>query len=255
MIFPFLEKQKKRFPFLNKQKEKTRGPVLKVDLHSHLIPGIDDGAQSMEDSLTLLRGMEALGYEKVITTPHIMIDVYRNTPKIIKEGLASLKEAAKAEGIQVEIEAGAEYYMDEGFYTHLHSGEVMSIENKYLLFETSYISKPLQIEEMIFEISAAGYIPLMAHPERYRYVTDPKKEYGRFKDLGVLLQVDLNSFGGYYGQSAKKNIEFLSKHGMIDFMGSDLHHKKHMAALSDVFMSDAYSDAFIHNTILNDTLL
>lgn len=255
MIFPFLEKQKTRFPFLNKQKDKTRGPVLKVDLHSHLIPGIDDGAQCMEDSLTLLRGMEAMGYEKVITTPHIMIDAYRNTPKIIKEGLHALREAAKAEGIQVEIEAGAEYYLDEGFYDHLHSGEVMSIGNKYLLFETSYISKPLQIEEMIFEISVAGYIPLMAHPERYRYVTDPKKEYERFKELGVLLQVDLNSFSGYYGKSAKKNVDFLSKHGMIDFMGSDMHHTRHMEALSDVFMLDAYSDAFTHNTILNNELI
>ncbi len=255
MISPFVEELKKRFPFLDRQKEKIRGPVLKVDIHSHFIPGIDDGAQSMEDSLTLLRGMEALGYKKVITTPHIMIDAYRNTPKIIKKGLRALREAAKAEGIQVEIEAGAEYYLDEGFYDHLHSGEVMSIQNKYLLFETSYISKPLQLEEMIFEISAAGYIPLMAHPERYRYVTDPKKEYGRFKELGVLFQVDLNSFGGYYGKSAKKNIDFLSKHGMIDFMGSDMHHKKHMEALSDVFMSDAYSDAFKHNTVQNDALI
>ncbi len=241
--------------FFKKQKEKTRGPVLRVDLHSHLIPGIDDGAQCMEDSLTLLREMEALGYEKVITTPHIMIDTYRNTPKIIKEGLYSLRGEAKAEGIKVEIKAGAEYYLDEGFYDHLHSGEVMSIQNKYLLFETSYISKPLQIEEMIFEISAAGYVPLMAHPERYRYVTDPKKEYERFKELGVLFQVDLNSFGGYYGINAKKNVDFLSKHGMIDFMGSDVHNTKHIAALSDVFMLDAYSDAFIHNRILNDTLI
>ena len=243
------------FPFWKKEKEKTRGPVLNVDIHSHLIPGIDDGSQNMEDSLTLLRGMEALGYEKVITTPHIMVDTYRNTPKIIKAGLLSLREAAKAEGIQVEIEAGAEYYLDEGFYDHLNSGEVMSIQDKYLLFETSYISKPLQIEEMIFEISAAGYIPIMAHPERYRYVTDPKKEYGRFKELGVLLQIDLNSFGGYYGTSAKKNVDFLSKHGMIDFMGSDVHHKKHMAALSDVFMSDAYSDVFTRNRILNYELI
>ena len=251
----FLEKQKIILPFLKKQKEKTRGPVLKLDLHSHFIPGIDDGSQSMEESLTLLRGMEALGYEKVITTPHIMIDAYRNTPKIIKEGLLSLREAAKAEGIQVEIEAGAEYYLDEGFYDHLHSGEVMSINNKYLLFETSYVSKPLQLEEMIFEISAAGYIPLMAHPERYRYVSDPAKEYGRFKELGVLFQVDLNSFGGHYGRSAKKNIDFLSKHGMIDFLGSDVHHKKHVESLSDIFMSEAYGNVFTKNTILNDDLV
>ncbi len=242
------------FPFFKKQKEKKRGPVLKVDLHSHFIPGIDDGSQSMEESLSLLRGMEALGYEKVITTPHIMVDVYRNTPTIIKEGLASLRKAAKAEGIKLEIEAAAEYYLDEGFYDHLHSGEVMSINNKYLLFETSYASKPLQIEEMIFEISAAGYVPLMAHPERYRYVKDPLKEYGRFKELGVLLQLDLNSLGGHYGRDAQKKAEILSEKGMIDFLGSDVHHLKQTKFLDEVFNGENYAKVWDKNTILNHTL-
>lgn len=242
------------FSFFKKRKERKRGPVLKVDLHSHFIPGIDDGSQSMEESLSLLKGMEALGYEKVITTPHIMVDVYRNTPKIIKEGLLSLKQAAKAEGIKIEIEAAAEYYLDEGFYDHLHSGEVMSIDNKYLLFETSYVSKPLQIEEMIFEIAAAGYIPLMAHPERYRYVKDPLKEYSRFKELGVLFQLDLNSLGGHYGRDAKKKAEILCKNGMIDFLGSDVHHLKQTRFLDDVFNSEDYASVWENNTILNHTL-
>lgn len=242
------------FPFLKKQKEKKRGPVLKVDLHSHFIPGIDDGSQSMEESLSLLKGMEALGYEKVITTPHIIFDLYRNTPQIIKEGLVSLREAAKAEGIKLEIEAAAEYYLDEGFYDHLHSDEVMSINGKYLLFETSYAAKPLQIEDMIFEISASGYIPLMAHPERYRYVSDPLKEYGRFKELGVLFQLDLNSLGGHYGRDAKKKAEILSDNGMIDFLGSDVHHLKQTKFLDDVFMSENYTKVWENNTILNHTL-
>lgn len=242
------------FPFFKKRKETKRGPILKVDLHSHFIPGIDDGAQSMEESLSLLTEMEALGYEKVITTPHIMIDLYRNTPKIIKEGLFSLREAAKSEGIQLEIEAGAEYYMDEGFYDHLHSSEVMSIQNKYLLFETSYATKPLQFEEMIFEIIASGYIPLMAHPERYRYVSDPLKEYGRFKELGILFQLDLNSLGGHYGIDAKKKAKILSDNGMIDFLGSDVHHLKQTRFLDDVFMSENYSKIWKNNTVLNHTL-
>ena len=242
------------FPFFKKQKEKKRGPVLKVDLHSHFIPGIDDGSQSMAESLLLLRRMEALGYEKVITTPHIMVDVYRNTPKIIKDGLVSLREAAKEEGIQLKIEAAAEYYLDEGFYDHLHSGEVMSIKNKYLLFETSYASKPLQLEEMIFEILATGYIPIMAHPERYRYIKDPIKEYSRFKELGVLFQLDLNSLGGHYGKDAKKKAEILSEKGMIDFLGSDVHHPKQTQFLGDVFKSEEYANVWENNTILNHTL-
>jgi len=243
------------FSLFRKKIEQQKGPVLKTDLHSHLIPGIDDGSKSMEESLLLLKGIEALGYEKVITTPHIMFDAYKNTPKIIKDGLVFLRKAAKSEGINMEIEAAAEYYLDEGFYDHLHSNDVMSIKEKYILFETSYVSKPLQLEEMIFEIGTAGYIPLMAHPERYRYIKDPLSEYARFKELGVMFQVNLNSFGGHYGKSAKHLADFLSKEGMIDFLGSDVHHKKQVETLSGVFQSDAYSAVFKKNTIRNEELV
>ena len=243
------------FSFLKSRKAKVVAPALKVDLHSHLIPGIDDGSQSMEESLTLLEGIESLGYKKVITTPHIMLDAYRNTPEIIHSGLLSLRNAAKNADIKVEIDAAAEYYLDDGFLDLLEKGNMLTIKDKYLLFETSYVSKPIQLEEMIFEIAAAGYQPLMAHPERYRYIKNPLKEYSRFKDLGVMFQVNLNSFGGHYGKSAKVLGEFLSESGMIDFLGSDVHHKKQVKTLSDVFQSDEYREIFTRNTILNDTLL
>ena len=242
------------FPFFKKKEVQERGPVLKVDLHSHLIPGIDDGSQSMEESLSLLKGLEALGYEKVITTPHIMLDAYKNTPETIRNGLRSLQESAKKEGISTEIEAAAEYYLDDGFEDLLQKGDMLTIKGNYLLFETSYFAKPLQLEEMIFSITSAGYIPLMAHPERYRYVKDPLKEYGRFKELGVMFQVNLNSFGGHYGKDAKYKANFLRKEGMIDFLGSDVHHAKQVDTLSNVFSLDAYKDIFIHNSILNDEL-
>jgi len=241
------------FSFL-KKKEKIDPPRLKVDLHSHLIPGIDDGSQSMEESLNLLKGMDALGYEKVITTPHIMSDAYRNTPQIITDGLNALRKEAIKEGLSIEIEAAAEYYLDDGFEDLLQKGEMMTIKGEYILFETSYFAKPLQLEEMIFSISLAGYKPLMAHPERYRYIKDLLTEYGRFKELGVLFQVNLNSFGGHYGRDAKQKADFLSQEGMIDFLGSDVHHKKQVDTLSEVFNSEAYSMIFKHNTILNETL-
>ena len=246
------------FSLFGQKKEKqtvfTNVPTLNVDLHSHLIPGIDDGSKSIEESLHLLRGMETLGYVKVITTPHIMFDAYKNTPNIIQNRLASLRETAKAEGIEIQIEAAAEYYLDEGFYDHLHSDDVLSINEKYLLFETSYVSKPLQLEEMIFEIGTAGYTPLMAHPERYRYIKDPLKEYRRLKELGVMFQVNLNSLGGHYGKDAKRKADFLSNEGMIDFLGSDVHHKKQVETLENVFQSEAYSRVFKNNTIRNNEL-
>lgn len=243
------------FPFFKKREKKRGESLLKIDLHSHLIPSIDDGSQSMEESLTLLKGMEDLGYKKVITTPHIMSDTYKNTPQIINSGLYALRKAATAVGIQIEIEAAAEYYLDDGLSDLLEKGDILSVGGEYLLFETSYFSRPIQMEEMIFEIGTAGYKPLMAHPERCRYIRDPQKEYGRLKELGVMFQVNLNSFGGHYGKSAKNLADFLSKEGMIDFLGSDVHHKKQVETLSEIFISDVYADIFKQNTILNDTLI
>lgn len=208
----------------------------------------------MEESLALLNGFVELGYTKLITTPHIMSDTYTNTPETILSGLELLREAASQNGIEIEIEAAAEHYMDEYFLDYLKREKVMSIAGKYLLFETSYMAKPMQMEEMIFEIGAAGYIPLLAHPERYRYVRDMAEEYGRWKELGVLFQVNLNSFGGYYGKDAKAKAEFLSAEGMVDFLGSDVHHKKQVENLKKVFAMASYGKIYEHNTILNDTL-
>jgi len=243
------------FSFFRKKENKKKIPKLKVDLHSHLIPGIDDGSQSMEESLSLLREMESLGYQKIITTPHIMSDAYKNTPEIVKNGLLELRKIALKEDVKIEIDAAAEYYLDDGFIGLIEQGDMLTVNEKYLLFETSYISKPLGTEEMIFAITSAGYTPVMAHPERYRYIKDPMKEYGRFKELGVLLQVNLNSFGGHYGKSAKILADLLSRQGMIDFLGSDVHHQKHINSLEAVFLSDAYRKIFESNEILNDTLI
>jgi len=241
--------------FKKKPKSRTRGPQLKVDIHSHLIPGIDDGSQNMEESLTLLRGLESLGYEKVITTPHIMSDSYRNTPEIITSGLHKLRSAAKKEGISLQIDAGAEYYLDDAFYEEIKKPNTMNIEGKYILFESSYFAKPMQMEEMIFAIGAAGYAPLLAHPERYRYIKEPEKEFKRLKDLGVYFQTNLNSFGGHYGKQAKTLANYLNTEGLIDFLGSDTHHKKHVDSLGEIFYMDVYSDIFKHNDIKNNTLL
>ena len=113
----------------------------------------------------------------------------------------------------------------------------------------------MQMEEMIFAIGAAGYTPLLAHPERYRYIKEPEKEFARFKDLGVRFQVNLNSFGGHYGKKAQTLANYLNMAGMIDFLGSDTHHKKHVDSLGEIFYMDVYSDIFKRNTIKNNTLL
>ena len=238
-----------------KKETKKRGPLLKVDLHSHIIPGIDDGSQTMEESIALIRGLSELGYEKLIMTPHIMSDMYNNSADTINTGLETLKSEVVKEKIDISLEAGAEYYLDDHFYEELNKPKVMCIQEKYLLFETSYFSKPLHLEEMIFAIATKGYTPILAHPERYRYIKDPEKEFRRLKELGVLFQVNLNSFGGHYGKGAKNLASFLSKKGMIDFLGSDTHHLKQVESLKKIFFLEAYQEIFRKNNIKNNDML
>ncbi len=243
------------FSFLRRNRTYIDVPVLEVDVHSHLIPAIDDGAKTIEESLVLLKHMQALGYRKVITTPHIMSDTYKNSPKTIQKGLEVLRSEAIKNGLSIQIDAAAEYYLDDGFLPLLSESEMMTINSKYLLFETSYVSKPMQTEAMIFAILSEGYIPLMAHPERYRYIKDPEREYSRLKELGVMFQVNINSFGGHYGTLAQKRALFLSRNGLIDFLGSDVHTRKQAESLQNVLKSDNYKEIYRYNTILNHTLL
>jgi len=241
------------FSFFKKKKPQSI-KSLKVDLHSHLIPSIDDGAKNIDESISMIKSLCSLGYKKLIITPHIMSDAYKNDANIIKQGLNLINERLIQENIDILIAVAAEYYLDDGFLDKLDNEQILSIDNKYLLFETSYISKPMQLEDMIFAISSAGYIPLMAHPERYRYIKDMKQEYARFKELGVLFQVNINSFGGYYGKDAYLKAMYLSKAGMIDFLGSDTHHLKQTQMLENVLQMKEYQDIFNQNNILNDTL-
>ena len=247
MIFSFFKKKKS-------VNQKHNIKLLKVDIHSHLIPSIDDGAKNIDESISLIKALKEIGYKKLITTPHIMSDAYKNSASNIYAGLDVVKERLIQENISIELDVGAEYYLDDGFYDKLKNSKVMSINNKYLLFETSYLAQPIELEDMIFTISSSGYIPLMAHPERYRYIKDLDKEYNRLKELGVMFQCNINSFGGYYGKDAQEKAKYLSKNGMIDFLGSDLHHIKQVDFLKKVIQSKEYNDIFISNNILNDTL-
>jgi len=229
-------------------------PRVKTDIHSHLIPGIDDGSQSMRESLDILKKMSSLGYTKVITTPHVMADTYRNSSKTILDGLSALRRSIVDESIDIKIDAAAEYYFDEELVERLENDDILTIGDKYLLFETSYISKPINFDDVIFQISTKGYIPLLAHPERYRYITSPKKMFTHMKDIGIYFQLDINSLGGHYGKQAFELSKLLIEWGMVDFVGSDIHHKKQVEYLKGVFGGEYYHTIWNNNDIKNDLL-
>jgi protein-tyrosine phosphatase len=202
-----------------------------TDIHSHLIPGIDDGVKSDEECAEMLRAFVSLGYKKVITTPHIMHDHYRNTPEIILEGLEKIKAIAAKENIPIAIDAAGEYYLDEGFLQKLSAGNILTIAGKYLLFEISYMNPPDNLPQALFEIGIAGYTPLLAHPERYPFWYPKFDEYRNLKDQGVLFQVNLGSIAGYYGAGPKKIAGQLIDEDLVDFIGSDLHGDRHFQAM------------------------
>ena len=229
--------------------------TLNTDIHSHLIPAIDDGSKSIDESLAILNSMSRLGYKKIITTPHIIVDRYPNSTERVLRGLERLREAIDADNLDIELEVGAEYYMDEEFSRRLDIDDILTIgDEKYLLFEASYNLKPIVFEEIIYKMQVKGYRPILAHPERYRYISNPKDDFLKLKELGLLLQLDINSLGGHYGKSAKNHAKILIKLGIVDFLGSDVHNIKQVSFLEKIFGTKEYQDIFKSNNILNDTL-
>lgn len=225
--------------FSGKPKDDAYEPVydfssIAVDIHSHLIPGIDDGVKDLNESMEMIRGFAKLGYRKLITTPHIMSDHFRNTPQIINEGLRAVREKIKEENIDIVIEAAAEYYFDEVFTARFKSEKLLCIKDKYLLFEISYINPPDNLYHAIFDMRVAGYYPILAHPERYNFWFNKPEEFRKLKEAGALLQLNINSLTGYYGLPSKKIAERLIDERLIDFIGSDMHGARHMEALNNV---------------------
>jgi protein-tyrosine phosphatase len=200
-----------------------------VDMHSHVLPGIDDGAQSVEESVVLIREMMAMGIKKIIATPHIMADYYKNNATTINAALHTLTEHLKAENIDITIQAAAEHYYDEFFNKLIDNNELMLINDQYVLFELAFTSKPPNVIHTIQKITDKGLIPILAHPERYPYLTLQEAE--SMRSWGCRLQLNTISLTGYYGKEVKKSAEALVDAGVIDFISSDMHHPRHAQAL------------------------
>ncbi len=227
---------------------------LHVDLHSHLIPGIDDGSKTMEESIELIKRLKSFGYNKIITTPHIMMHRYPNSSTNIKDGLAAVRERLNQEQIDIEIEVAAEYFLDEHLMGLVAQYDILTFGKNYLLFEMSYINHPVNLEDMVMAMIKAGYTPVLAHPERYVYMSKNFSKYAALKALGVHFQLNLNSLAGYYSDEIQKIAFQLVDAGMINFVGSDTHRMRHLDTLKLVLKSKVYRDLFQKNNILNNTL-
>lgn len=223
-IFSFLKKKENLAPADLSQ--------LLVDIHSHLIPGIDDGAKSIEDSIHLLHRFAELGYKKAITTPHVMSDFYRNTPEIILNGLDKVKNELANRNISISIDAAAEYYLDYELEKKIKKKELLTLGGKYVLFELPFVAAPDNLYKAIFDMQMNGYIPILAHPERYSFWYRNFETYYELKEKGVLLQLNIISLTGHYSLETKKIAERLIDENLIDFLGSDCHHYHHLEILN-----------------------
>lgn len=234
------------FSFFKQKPKNTFAEILKVDMHSHLIPAIDDGSQNVESSLLMLRKLSELGYKKVITTPHIMKDFYPNSMENIRNGLIELNSELKKNNVDILVEVAAEYYIDKHFEDLLESDEILCFGSKrYVLIELSFVSPAPNFESIVFTMLTKGYTPILAHPERYNYWADNKNLYSHLKDIGCNLQVNIPSLLGYYGKNIKNTAYGIIKNEFCDFLGTDLHNLKHLSVLEEGSFDNQM------NTILN----
>ena len=205
-----------------------------TDIHSHILPGIDDGAPDVETSILLIEGLMNLGITQSIATPHIIGDLYRNDATTINKALALVTDTLAEKQIDFKVTAAAEYMLDAYFLELLYSKTpLLTLKNNLLLTEFSYADKPYNVERLLFNIITEGYQPILAHPERYGYYHNDFKQYNFLNELGFLLQVNLLSFTGYYGKPAARAAAYLIKNNLASFVGTDLHHTRHLSALSD----------------------
>lgn len=212
-------------------------PVLKdlipehhVDIHSHLLPGIDDGAQTFEDTLRLTKALQSFGISQLITTPHIIEHIWDNNSETIKAKKADTLIELEKHQIKIPFRAAAEYMMDDHFVNLFQNGDLLTLKDNYVLVEMSYINPPIQLYSILFDLQLAGYIPVLAHPERYFFYHHNFEEYLKLKKAGCWFQLNLLSIVGYYGDGIAVIAEKLLQKGMYDFVGTDLHHDNHVAA-------------------------
>lgn len=194
----------------------TRGLT---DWHSHILPGVDDGVQTLEDSLKILDEYARMGYSRVWLTPHIMEDV-PNKPADLRERFAELQKAYNG---PIELHLAAEHMLDPLFEQRLEQSEVMPIglRGDHLLVETSYINPPTNFRSLLQRIKSKGFFPVLAHPERYRYMTE--EDYKSLHSDDIMFQVNLFSLLGIYGPQAADKARWLLRNSLADIAGSDIH--------------------------------
>ncbi len=230
--------------------------IINTDIHSHVLPGIDDGAQTPTDGADIVEGLAALGISRMLVTPHVTNEVFPNTTASIDAALQRLQTELDQRGKHMQIIPSAEYRIDDLLHEYLDKGMVRPFPDDYILIECPWINKPFGLETFVHKlVEKYGYKPILAHPERYPYYHNDMHTYTKLHDIGLRFQINLLSLAGYYGPAIKQTAEALLAKGMVEFIGTDAHNIRHVNVIKHYLCSRDYRRLQQRAAmILNDTI-
>ena len=224
-----------------------------VDIHNHILPGIDDGANTVEESLELIRSFEGIGINKFIATPHIMFNYYDNDRESITASLENLKAALLEHQMKdVSIEAAAEHMIDNNYEMLLDEDGEMPMRKEFMLLEMSYLQPSINFDDAIIKTAQKGYFPVLAHPERYVFLQGRMNKYRRYKEQGIMFQLNLLSLGDYYSPETSSATRKLLDADLYDFVGTDVHNIIQFKAIKELVLNKKMLkkvQPLIYNTI------
>lgn len=227
-----------------------------TDVHCHILPGVDHGSQSMEQSLEMLRAEAEMGINRVILTSHVTAITFENTRETLTDAFMKLKDAVTDEGMDMELFLSAEYRMDEYFDKEYAADHLIPMPGNHILLENSFQQELMNLDDLLFDMQVKGYRTILAHPERYTYYSRRRKRYEQLHNAGAKFQVNILSFTGYFGEEARDSALWFAHNGMIDYLGSDMHNVKHAHIIMDYINSKEWKklSSEIESTVKNDLI-
>lgn len=243
------------FNFFSKKSEPQQ-LFFSTDIHCHVLPGVDDGAQTVDEGVELVEALQRWGINRIIASPHVTFETFENTAESADAAMAELQQALDARGNGIKIEHSAENRLDDLFAKNFDEGKLMTLPGNLLLIENSFMLEPWNIEQTIFDVQMKGYVPILVHPERYTYYHNKKDRYLTLHNAGAAFQVNLLSLAGHYGKEEKKMAEWLIEKGLVKYLGTDLHRPVHVESIDRYLASKDYlrhSEA-LQGRIANDKI-
>lgn len=238
------------------RKKKNNKLFYSTDVHCHILPGVDHGATDIQNGLDLLKAEIDMGISHFILTPHVTKSTFENTSESILSAFETFKAAIQAEGLDVTIHPSAEYRLDELSLEQINGKKYIAMPNEHILLENAYQQERLDLDEILFDVQVKNLTPIMAHPERFKYYAINKQRLVQLHNAGALFQVNLMSFTGYFGETAKQSAKWLLEHDLIDLLGSDIHNMQHVEIIQKFITTKEYSKLAktLDGRLLNDSI-